>query len=133
MIFLANLFRDYNLSAWGSTRGDQFVRHLLAVADYEKAHAAFHKWQIARPKLWVSQDEYATNLVLEMIDACVRAAQHAFFEEGRKFCDENIAALCTLLDTPPPGASPPDTRARRDLGSIFIISPPVRGASVFFK
>jgi uncharacterized protein Usg len=118
MFFLANVFLECSLRVWEYSPHGRCVLYMIAEYDYNQAHVLLHQWQCARPKLWISQDEYASSLVIAMIDACERGARYTYYQNVEQECLENAQSLRKLLDQMPPGMSPLNTRASLKNGAL---------------
>lgn len=80
-----------------------------AFFEYLENGRRFDEWRAARPFLYVRQCEYATGLVLAMIDSYER---YILYRGATPSMEHNLLALRTMLEEQPPRHDPPKPRQR---------------------
>jgi hypothetical protein len=119
MFFQPDLFYEFGTNVCECTMLGRMLLYVWAEGDFNISKDLLDKWQIARPKLRISQDRYATKLVLTMIAASERAARFTLFSKKERYWREVIAALRVLLEMPPSCTPFSPTRALHPQGLSF--------------
>jgi hypothetical protein len=101
----------------------RWMLRAMGASDYDRLNDLFDDWRAANPKLWVSQNRYATQLVCAMILAVERIDRYSFFADQHRQCEEALAALREMLAPPPPGSPLHMIRALQSQGSSLFSSP----------